>query len=769
MAVTINAKGTTENSFFLGKQGPIIKNSSGVIELRNAGDTAFAEFKAASPTTSDGLATKQYVDGVASGLEFKDSVVVATTAALDAGTYSNVATSPSGLGATFTETGTAGPLTVDGVELAVNDRILVKDQAAQLQNGIYTLTTLGVISTTSWVLTRATDADNDPSTDVSGGIYTFVESGTANSDTSWVLSLPTGDASIGVDSLAFAQFSSTGTTTVSGTGSRITVTPSGSDYAVDIASTYVGQNTITTLGTVVTGTWQGATVAVASGGTGQTSKDSVVDAGSARIIITGGANSYLGNGTDLTLDVNEGNLNIGNMTGALNLTTQVSNSLSVSNGGTGLSTITSNGIIYGNGTTAIVATAAGTEGQIFRAGTGGTPAFTSSLIIDSSGNVGIGDSTPTAILDVTQSSATVTAINAVADSSSYTGDVLTTETNTVAGSGFNHIKSTSDVDGTPDPVFRVQGDGLVFADGAYSGAGADYADYFEWEDGNPNNEDRVGQSVVLAASGKIKLAVYGENPMGVISGRPSVAGNAASDSWADKFIKDDYHRYVLNEDGNKIINPKYDHSAPYTPRPDRSEWDAVGLVGRLPVNNGQVVSASWIKIRNISDTVEEWLIASGGTSNNVTTNGLATISLSDSTYEGLTEETATLLRFKEITELYYSKLSGGFIWDGEAFDIDERAQNNISTEFMFQGQSLDDFPKNFVWRGYSNQSVKMDYHQFMNFAKASREHVKKMRAAKTKIEASVKRKRLVKSVMQCDITVGWPKTSVEHLTRKKKA
>lgn len=169
-----------------------------------------------------------------------------------------------------------------------------------------------------------------------------------------------------------------------------------------------------------------------------------------------------------------------------------------------------------------------------------------------------------------------------------------------------------------DIEFTVRGDGAVFGDGSYT-VGADYAEYFEWADGNPDNEDRRGYPVVLEG-GKIRKAKAGEEPIGVISSRPSVVGDAAPSMWAQKYLKDDFGAYlyedkeVENEDGEiiiekyKILNPDYDPEQQYVSREDRPEWDAVGLVGKLRIRKGLPVGAKWIKLRDISDAVEEWLV-----------------------------------------------------------------------------------------------------------------------------------------------------------------
>lgn len=198
----------------------------------------------ATPTADAHAATKAYVDAARSGLDVKQSVRAATTANISLSTA----------------------LTIDGVELAVGDRVLVKNQDTAANNGIY------VVASGSW--SRAEDADS--SAEVTTGMFTFVSEGTVNADSGWVLT--TNDAiTLGTTGLTFVQFSGAGQITAGagltkdgntidavGTTDRITVNAN----SIDIASTYVGQSTITTLGTITTGVWNGTDVAVADGGTG---------------------------------------------------------------------------------------------------------------------------------------------------------------------------------------------------------------------------------------------------------------------------------------------------------------------------------------------------------------------------------------------------------------------------------------------------------------------------------------------------------------------
>jgi hypothetical protein len=205
--------------------------------------------KVADPTDAAHIATKGYVDAARQGLDVKDSVRVASVApvaiasALEAGDV------------------------IDGVTLVAGDRVLLKDQSTASENGIYVAVASGAAS-------RATDANT--SAKVTTGMFTFVAEGTVNGDNGFVLT--TNDTiTLGTTGLTFVQFSGAGqviagdgltksgnTLDVVGTTNRITVNAD----SVDISANYVGQSSITTLGTITTGVWNGTDVAVADGGTG---------------------------------------------------------------------------------------------------------------------------------------------------------------------------------------------------------------------------------------------------------------------------------------------------------------------------------------------------------------------------------------------------------------------------------------------------------------------------------------------------------------------
>ena len=163
-----------------------------------------------------------------------------------------------GVGATLTANANAA-LSVDGANPSASDRILVKDQAAPAQNGIYTVTATGSGAAVS-VLTRATDYDTTGK--VTDGSFTFIETGTANADNGYVMTT-NGDIVMGTTAIEFDQFSGagqitagagltkTGNTIDVGAGTGITV--NANDVAV--ATTYAGGTSIVSVGTITTGQW----------------------------------------------------------------------------------------------------------------------------------------------------------------------------------------------------------------------------------------------------------------------------------------------------------------------------------------------------------------------------------------------------------------------------------------------------------------------------------------------------------------------------------
>ena len=154
---------------------------------------------------------------------------------------------------------------------------------------------------------------------------------------------------------------------------------------------------------------------------------------------------------------------------------------------------------------------------------------------------------------------------------------------------------------TPGLAFKALSDGSVHADKEYTSPCADYAEYFEWADGNPNNEDRAGYFVKLK-DGKIVLCEDFDAPLGIVSATPAIIGDSGEMHWQGKYVTDDFGRIQyhdvtvpaeIDEDGNivteehietqPILNPDWNPEQKYIPRKDRPEWSAVGVLGKLIV------------------------------------------------------------------------------------------------------------------------------------------------------------------------------------------
>lgn len=143
-------------------------------------------------------------------------------------------------------------------------------------------------------------------------------------------------------------------------------------------------------------------------------------------------------------------------------------------------------------------------------------------------------------------------------------------------------------DGTPvtrSNAMRVTMEGDVYGTKAFNATGADYAEMFEWQDGNPNNEDRRGLFVTLDGE-EIRLANAEDDFIfGVVSACPSVVGDNYADDWKGKYKRDVFGEKIRDENGSWVLNPDYDpeQDTSYIPRDQRKEWAAVGMMGKLVV------------------------------------------------------------------------------------------------------------------------------------------------------------------------------------------
>ena len=165
----------------------------------------------ATPTAATDAATKQYVDDVAQGLAVHAPCDVGTTGTLTSITGGTITydNGTAGVGATLT-TSSGSFDTIDGESFGTGERILVKDEATQANNGIY-------VKTSSTVLTRADDFDTP--TEIAGGDFTFISTGTTLNDSGFVNTDPV--STVGTDPVNFVQFSGAGTFTA-GTGLTLT-------------------------------------------------------------------------------------------------------------------------------------------------------------------------------------------------------------------------------------------------------------------------------------------------------------------------------------------------------------------------------------------------------------------------------------------------------------------------------------------------------------------------------------------------------------------
>ena len=198
-------------------------------------------------------------------------------------------------------------------------------------------------------------------------------------------------------------------------------------------------------------------------------------------------------------------------------------------------------------------------------------------------------------------------------------------------------------------TFDLDVGGNAFFDGTLTQNSYDYAEYFEWEDGNPDNEERRGFTVVLTDAGLIRKATSDDDPeeiMGAISGTAAVLGDAAMYDWDGKYEIDEWgtrilddvvtiswteedengesinHSYKETEVPSGVIVPEdagrkehkeyrltadYDPEQEYVPRDKRPEWGIVGLLGKVRIRDESPKNPRWKYIKTIAGK-KLWLI-----------------------------------------------------------------------------------------------------------------------------------------------------------------
>ncbi len=213
---------------------------TGAVSLNSQKITGLAD-----PTADADAANKGYVDGVAQGLDVKDSVVATTTAN---GTLS---------------TAFANGQSIDGVTLQTGDRILIKNQSTASQNGIYNVNASGAPS-------RATDMATGGN---AAGAFVFVEQGTTNAENGFVCTSDTGSAVVGTNNLTFAQFSGAGQI-IAGDG----LDKSGNTLSVDLKANGGLVIESTELALKLDASSITGTLAIGDGGTGATTASAALTA-----------------------------------------------------------------------------------------------------------------------------------------------------------------------------------------------------------------------------------------------------------------------------------------------------------------------------------------------------------------------------------------------------------------------------------------------------------------------------------------------------------
>ena len=191
----------------------------------------------ADPSSAMQAVTKQYADNISAGIHAHEAVKAATTSNLSATYTAGTSDASGGLGIGAILTASAnGAILIDGYSASANDRILVKNQTTQTQNGVYKVTTVGDAGT-AWVLTRAEDANNSPAGELNQGDFVFVLNGTVNTNMGFVMTAvgtstnPTGAIKIGTDNVTYTQF--TGAAAITATAP---LQKSGNTLSIDAAS-----------------------------------------------------------------------------------------------------------------------------------------------------------------------------------------------------------------------------------------------------------------------------------------------------------------------------------------------------------------------------------------------------------------------------------------------------------------------------------------------------------------------------------------------------
>ena len=227
------------------------------------------------------------------------------------------------------------------------------------------------------------------------------------------------------------------------------------------------------------------------------------------------------------------------------------------------------------------------------------------------------------LLKTTQTTTTWLAMLDKNLTSNATGLILRTGASGNTGSMIAVESNNSSLGGSSnDTEFKVRGDGEAYCDGSFNGGGADYAEVFESTDGAAIPH---GTTVVLVDN-KIRASTASDSAESIIgvvkpSNTSSIVGNVKL-NWNKKYLQDDFGVAQKETVPNinypdiegepetitrRVLNPDFIEQE-YIERKDRDEWNVIGLVGQVPMLKNQKTGDRWIKMRDISGSVEEWYI-----------------------------------------------------------------------------------------------------------------------------------------------------------------
>ena len=242
-------------------------------------------------------------------------------------------------------------------------------------------------------------------------------------------------------------------------------------------------------------------------------------------------------------------------------------------------------------------------------------------------------------------------VNLYTGSKQYANDMLSINVGSLPDRRFNFINATGMVEENGKQginVFRVDGEGSVFTEQSVFSNKTGYAELYEWADLNPKKEDRNGFTVTVDEEGKLRIADEGDPILGVICEHAAFIGNAGWNykskyllnegknpkkqtvkivEWEDEVgllhshfyhtlpadfqLPDNATVYETDEFGDSFevpyLDPQFNLSQEYTQRLDRG-WVPVALTGRVKVWKGQFMNPNWIKVKDVNDDLEEWIL-----------------------------------------------------------------------------------------------------------------------------------------------------------------